>query len=93
MEGATVVVWLKDHSEISGYDNETKPAPGKDNEIISILNIEEISHKDQGRYTCYCYYNKSLVTSDKQVISDQAAAFVDTNCPAGNVNAYNYYYY
>ena len=82
MEGATIVVWLKDHSVISGYDNETSPVPGKDNEVLSILNINKFSHEDQGRYTCYCYYNESLVKSDKQITSDQAVAFVHPDCSA-----------
>ena len=80
MEDATIVVWLKDHSVISGYDNETRAVPGKDNEVMSILNIKKFSHEDQGRYTCYCYYNESLVKSDKQVTSDQAVAFVHPDC-------------
>ena len=82
MEGATIVVWLKDHSVISGYDNETKPIPGKDNEVLSILKINKFSHEDQGRYTCYCYYNESLVKSNKQITSDQAVAFVHPDCSA-----------
>ena len=80
MEGATIVVWLKDQSVISGYDNETRPVPGKEDEVISILNVKNISQEDQGRYTCYCYYNKSIVMSDKPVISDQAVASVHLDC-------------
>ena len=90
MEGATIVVWLKDHSEISGYDNETRPIPGKDDEVMSILNIKKFSHEDQGRYTCYCYYNKSIVTSDKTVISDQAVAFVHPDCSANESKGITY---
>ena len=81
MEGATIVVWLKGHIEITGYDNETKPVKGVDNGLISILYIKNFSHDDQGDYTCYCYYNKSIVISDKTVTSDRATLHVYADCP------------
>ena len=80
MEGATIVVWSKDNSELNGYDNKTGPVPGKDNKVLSTLNIINISHKDKGAYTCYCYYNRSIVTSDKVISSDNAVMFVNTDC-------------
>ena len=80
MEGATIVVWLKDQIEITGYDNETKPVEGEDNELISILRIKHFSHDDQGDYTCYCYYNKSIVTSHKTIASDRVTVHVYTDC-------------
>lgn len=84
MKGTTIVVWLKDHSEISGYENETRPVQGKDNELISILHIINFSHEDQGKYTCYCYYNRGTVTSDQTIISDQVTTYVHTNnCDGG----------
>ena len=83
MEGATIVVWLKDSAELINYDNDTKPVPGRDNEVISILHIENFSLEDQGNYTCYCYYNKTLVTSDKTISSKHATFYVHTNCGAG----------
>ena len=42
MEGATIVVWLKNQSEITGYDNETRPVQGEDNVLVSILNMKKI---------------------------------------------------
>ena len=72
LDKTTIVVWLKDQSVISGYDNETRPVEGEDNVIISILNIKNFSYKDQGEYACYCYYNRSIVKSHKLVNSDQA---------------------
>ena len=80
MDGATIVVWLKDQSVISGYDNETRPVQGENNVIISILNIENFTLEDQGEYTCYCCYNQSMVTSDELVTSDQATANIHTDC-------------
>ena len=84
MDGATVVVWLKDKSNISSYENDTGPVQGKNNELMSILYIRNFTHKDQGEYTCYCYYNKSLVTSHEVVTSDEATILVygKANCPA-----------
>ena len=81
VDGATIVVWLKDHSVISGYDNETRPV--EDNVMLSILNIESVTHEDQGEYTCYCYYNQNMVTSDNLVISDQATVNVHIDCASG----------
>ena len=83
MDGATIVVWLKDSIVISGYDNETRPVEGMDNVIISILKIENFTHGNQGEYACYCYYNQSIVTSDKLVTSDQAKANIHTDCDSG----------
>ena len=82
-DGTTVVVWLKDNSNISGYENDTGPVQGKNNELISILYIRNFTHEDQGAYTCYCYYNKSVVTSHEVVTSDEAtvAVYAKTNCP------------
>ena len=82
MDGATIVVWLKDHSVISGYDNETRPVQGKDNVIISILNLKNLTHH-QGKYICYCYYNQSMVTSNKPISSEQATINVHTDCATG----------
>ena len=80
MEGATIVVWLKDQSEITGYDNETKGVPKEDNVLLSTLYIKSFSHDDQGNYTCYCYYNKSIVMSDNTITCDRATVYVYTDC-------------
>ena len=78
MDGATIAVWLKDHSILSGYDNETRPV--EDNIIISILYIENFTHEDQREYSCYCYYNQSMVTSDNLITSDQAMVIICMDC-------------
>ena len=82
MDGVTIVLWLKDNLNISGYDIEIRVVEGKNNEIISTLHIRNFTHKDQGEYTCYCYYNQSLVTSHKVVTSDEATMLLKANCPA-----------
>ena len=81
IDGATIVVWLKDHTVISGYDNETRPV--EDNVILSILNFESFTREDQGEYSCYCYYNQNMVTSDNLVTSDQATVNVHIDCASG----------
>ena len=82
MEGATIVVWLKDQSEVTGYDIETRPVQGKDNVLVSVLNMKKFKLKDQGEYICYCYYNQSMVKSDKPISSGNITFNVHTNCPA-----------
>ena len=94
MDRATIAMWLKDQSKLSGYDNETRPVEGVDNVIKSILHIKNFTHEDQGNYTCYCYYNRSIVTSDKLVTSDQAtinvhAADSDNNKSKGELRLVN----
>ena len=83
-DGATIVVWLKDHSVISGCDNETGPVQGVNNVIISILNLKNLTHH-QGKYTCYCYYNQSIVMSNKPISSDHTTINVHTDCATGKV--------
>ena len=84
MKGATIVVWLKDHSELTGYDNDTRHVQGEDDKLISVLKIKRVSNEDQGTYTCYCYYNRSVVTSEKPIRSNQAAMYLNvaTDCSA-----------
>ena len=80
MEGVTVIVWEKDGLKIDGYDNETEPVQGRDNELISTLHINNFSYEDQGEYTCHCFYNESLVRSHEPITSDQAKIYVEANC-------------
>ena len=72
----SIVVWLKDdfyevksssHYNITVHLSVTVSAMGaQDNDhFVSTLNILNISDEDEGKYTCYCYYNTSLVTSTK----------------------------
>ena len=75
------MVWLKDRSKLSGYENDTRPVEGEDNQLISILQIS-VSREALGTYTCYCYYNRSMVTSDKPVRSDEARITIHINSPA-----------
>ena len=80
IDGATIVVWLKDHTVINGYDNETNPVGGKDNVLSSVLYMKRFTHEGQGEYSCYCYYNQSIVTSTRPVTSDHATVNVHIDC-------------
>lgn len=85
MEGVTIVVWLKDGSMIQNqdhYDIKSGPVYGKDNEIKSTLTVNNFTDEDQGTYTCYCYYNSSMVVSksDIPITSDTKSITLQTDC-------------
>jgi len=71
----TVVVWLKDNLPVKNtqhYNIITATNPGVDDLIVSNLNINSITSKDEGIYSCYCYYNTTMVITSKRIISDRA---------------------
>jgi len=89
VEDVTIVVWMKgdivinssDHYKIKSF---TKPAI--EDLIISELIISNITTADQGKYSCYCYYNRELVITNKPVISEQRSFTVYLylkNCSGG----------
>ena len=73
--GVSIVVWLKDdfavlHSS-SHYTISNTPVTGSSinentDHFISTLSISSVTDDDEGKYSCYCYYNKTIVTSTKQ---------------------------
>ncbi|XP_065886340.1 titin-like isoform X2 [Dysidea avara] len=72
----TIVVWLKDNLPVKNtqhYNIITTTNPGVDDLIVSNLNINTITSEDEGTYTCYCYYNRTMVTSSKNVISNKVS--------------------
>ncbi|XP_065884527.1 uncharacterized protein [Dysidea avara] len=74
VKDVTIVVWTKSGMAINSSDHyriSTFTKPAIDDLVISELTINTITAADQGRYTCYCYYNGELVTSSKPVISEQ----------------------
>ena len=69
-----MVVWLKDNLPVKNtqhYNIITTTNPGEDDLIVSNLNINTITSEDEGTYTCYCYYNRTMVTSNKYVVSNE----------------------
>ena len=68
----TVVEWLKDDSIVTLKHNET----AQGNEIVSNLTIVNITHKDEAKYTCGCYYNRSIVTTKNNVTCNTVSTLV-----------------
>jgi len=76
-------MWLKDNSTIENQDSYkimTGPAHGKDNQIESTLMVYNFTNEDQGTFTCYCYYNTSLIMTNKRAIFDKKSVKLHTNC-------------
>ena len=74
MKDITFVVWMKGDVAINSSDHykiRTFTKPTIDDLIISELTINNIIASDQGKYSCYCYYNKELVMAKNPVISEQ----------------------
>ena len=59
----TVVEWLKNDSIVTLKHYET----AQGNEIVSNLTIINITHKDEAKYTCGCFFNRSIVTTKNNV--------------------------
>ena len=75
----TIVVWLKDNLPVKNaqhYNIITTTNPGVEDLTVSNLNINSITSEDEGTYVCYCYYNRSMVTSSKPVVSNEMSATV-----------------
>ena len=80
LTGVSIVVWLKDDFAVihlSSHYKISRIAVGENrDQFISTLNILSVTDKDEGKYTCYCYYNTSMVlsTKNKYVRSSLASA-------------------
>ena len=75
----TIVVWLKDNLPVKNtqhYNIITTTNPGVDDLIVSNLNINTITSEDEGTYTCYCYYNTTMVTTSKYVVSKEMSTII-----------------
>jgi len=74
MKDVTIVVWIKGDTVIINSDHykiTTFTKPAIEDLIISELTINNITAADQGKYSCYCYYNRELVMTNKPVKSEQ----------------------
>ena len=94
----TIVVWLKDNLPVKNtqhYNIITTTNPGVKDLIVSNLNIHTITSEDEGTYVCYCYYNRTMVTSSKYVVSNEMSATLHVEKDAGlgviNSLVYNSY--
>ena len=72
LNGVTIVVWKRNNIELhnsSLYIITQNIFPGKEDQIVSTLMINSSDY--YGTYTCYCYYNRSLVMSTKPITSNE----------------------
>ena len=70
--GVTVVVWKRNFIQLlnsSLYQITQDSSLTVEDQVISTLTINS-SNDYYGIYTCYCYYNSSLVTSSKPITSN-----------------------
>ena len=72
----TAVVWERNNIQLSNSSlyNIIQSSIG-DDQVVSTLTINSSDY--YGTYTCYCYYNHSLVTSSKPVMSNQNSLTIE----------------
>ncbi|XP_065885439.1 hemicentin-1-like isoform X2 [Dysidea avara] len=73
----SIIVWLKDDFEVTQtphYTITTTADPTTKYLLTTTLTISSVTSEDNGKYTCYCYYNRSMVTSSHYVTSNQKSA-------------------
>ena len=74
LQGITVVVWKKNNIELqnsSHYIIAQSSNLELEDLVISTLTINSSDY--YGNYSCYCYYNSSLVQSTKPITSNEAS--------------------
>ena len=52
--------WLKDGHNASNGVKSQSTEPGFENHLICDFIINSVSVTDEGKYSCYCYYNESF---------------------------------
>lgn len=75
--GVSIIVWLKNDFEVTQSSKNTITTivdPTTRNLLTTTLTISSVTDEDNGKYTCYCYYNRSMVTSAQYVTSNQKSA-------------------
>ena len=72
----TVVAWKRNNIQLSNSSlyNIIQGSSSED-VVVSTLMINSSDY--YGTYTCYCYYNNSLITSSKHFTSDQSSLTLD----------------
>ena len=72
LQGVTVAVWKENNMELhnsSDYIITQNSNPELEDLVISTLTINSSDY--YGTYSCYCYYNSSLVKSSKPITSNE----------------------
>ena len=62
----TITEWFKDghaitNTNLNKYQVVQGPDSQENNVVFSILHILNVSKSDEGKYSCYCYYNKTIL--------------------------------
>ena len=73
----SIVVWLKNDFEVTQSSHSTITTvadPTTKNLLLTTLTIFSVTSEDNGKYSCYCYYNRSMVSSAQYVTSTQKSA-------------------
>ena len=76
MYKVTVVAWKRNNIQLSNsslYD--IIQGSSSEDVVVSTLMINSTDY--YGTYTCYCYYNNTLITSSKPIISNQNSLTLD----------------
>ena len=63
----TIVQWLRNGLLISTFEH-CEAEIG--DELMSALTIINVTKKDEGNYTCFGFYNSSIVTTKKIITSN-----------------------
>ena len=74
LQGTTVVVWKKNNMELqnsSRYIIAQSNNPEFEDLVVSTLTINSSDY--YGTYSCYCFYNNSLVKSTKPITSNEVS--------------------
>ena len=74
LQGVTVVVWKRNNVKLhnsSHYIITQNYNPELEDLVTSALTINSSDY--HGTYSCYCYYNSSLVKSTKLITSNEAS--------------------
>ena len=74
LQGTTVVVWKKNNMELqnsSRYIIVQSNNPESEDLVVSTLTINSSDY--YGTYSCYCFYNNSLVKSTKPITSNEVS--------------------
>ena len=69
----TIVEWLKNGHSVTLQHIEVEQG----SEILSHLMIFNVTQEDNGNYSRRCYYNRSIVTTRKTIISNTHTVIVD----------------
>ena len=87
---ATIVQWFMNGSLLHGSND-----CGEGDEILSNLTLTSVTQKDEGIYTCSCLYNRSIVTTERNVTCNPLSVLIHVMGKLGcicTLNSISIYY-